>query len=307
MSSLLYFVKEGLKGIRANSGTAAGSIITIFLSLFLIGVFVFADHVIDGVTSAVEDQVAITAYIADDYAEDPGAYEPVMSDIEAIDGVSQVSFTSKDEALSEFQATMSGDNDDIVTQLDGINPLPASFTISLSDPQKVEDIASEIQSMDSFTSICDDPENPKNSVKYGQRTVEKLFSVTDAVRLAGTALVALLIVVAFIFMNSTIRLAVLNRQQEISIERLVGASNGFIRGPFFAEGIIHAVIGALLAIVALEILCAVAVPRLATSMAWLAIDIPTDFRIQTYCFLMIAGIVIGLVSSAMAMRKYLKV
>lgn len=305
MPSISYFIREGFKGLRANKGTATGSIITIFLSLFLIGMFVFANTIVGNVTNAVEEQVSVTAYISDEFAENPEAYEPVMEDIRNIDGVQDVTFTSKEQAMENFTSTMK--SDDIVEQLDGTNPLPASFNVVLADPQKVEDIASTIQNSEAFKAICDSPDNPQNSVKYGQKTVKRLFTMTDAVRIIAGLLVVMLIVVAFIFMNNTIRLAVMNRNQEIAIQRLVGASNGFIRGPFLTEGVIHATIGAVLAIVFLEAICSAAIPSVSSALAWLPIDLDISTRITTYVIILVAGVLIGLASSALAMRKYLKV
>lgn len=89
--------------------------------------------------------------------------------------------------------------------------------------------------------------------------------------------------------------------------RLVGASNGFIRGPFLMEGALHAVIGALLAAGCLELLRQIALPRLQQSLAFLPIGIDGMTFLIIYVILLIAGLVIGLIGSAFAMRRYLKV
>ncbi|MFR7495018.1 MAG: FtsX-like permease family protein [Adlercreutzia sp.] len=112
--------------------------------------------------------------------------------------------------------------------------------MSLADPQKVDEIAAAIEADETFRSICDEPDNPADSLKYGQKTVDRLFSVTKYVRYLGVALVLLLVFIALVFINNTIRLAIMARRKEIAIMRLVGASNGFIRGPFLMEGALHA-------------------------------------------------------------------
>lgn len=89
--------------------------------------------------------------------------------------------------------------------------------------------------------------------------------------------------------------------------RLVGASNGFIRGPFLMEGALHAVIGAVLAIVSLELLHRFALPQLQGSLAFLPIEIGDTTFLAIYGILLLAGLVIGLTGSAFAMRRYLKV
>lgn len=306
MYSIRYFIDEGMKGLRANKSTAIGSIITIFLSLFLIGLFIFVNAIVNNVASAVEEQVAITAYISDEASlSEEQPYLNVQEEIEAMPGVSSVSFTSKDEAMESFKTTMKDDG--IVDQLDGSNPLPASFTVILEDPQMVEEIASEIQNMESFQAICDSPEMPQNSVKFGQKTVERLFSMTNILRTIAVLFVLVLIFVAFVFMNNTIKLAVANRSKEIGIQRLVGASNAFIRGPFLAEGAIHALIGAIAAIIALQLIVMIALPAFSGALVWLPLDINVGTIVLTYLIILVAGLVIGLASSALAMRKYLKV
>ena len=120
-------------------------------------------------------------------------------------------------------------------------------------------------------------------------------------------LVALLTFVAFVFINNTIRLSISSRRREIAIQRLVGASNGFIRGPFIMEGVLQAVIGSAFAIVALEAIRRFGLPELAMRMTFLNFSIPLKATLSTYGLLVGMGLIIGLFGSAIAMRRYLKV
>lgn len=301
MSSLAYFLKQSLQGFVRNLSTTLGSIITIFLSLLIIGVFLIAAAVIDNVVQSVENEVSITAYISDD-AEDEQV-QAMQDYISKLNGVSSISFTSKEEALENFRSMSS--NADIVDELGG-NPLPASINIELSDPQLVQNVADAIENSDTFQEIADES-NPADSLKYGQRTVERLFSVTNFVRYIGIFLIALLVFIALVFINNTIRLAIMARRKEIAIMRLVGASNGFIRGPFLMEGALHAVIGAVLAVVCLELVHRFALPALQGSLAFLPIEVGDATFYFIYLILLVAGLIIGLIGSAVAMRRYLKV
>lgn len=304
MSSLLYFFRESLTGFKRNLSTALGSIITIFLSLLIIGIFCICGVIINNVVTSVENQVSITAYVADDASEqDINAVEQY---IQELPGVESVDFTTKDQALENFTNSMTS-NPDIVAQLDGENPLPASIDVNLSEAQSVSDIANRILENEIFVKICDNPDDPSDSLQYGQKTVDKLFSLTNAIRYIGIGLIVVLVLIAFIFINNTIRLAILARRKEIAIMRLVGASNGFIRGPFLAEGALHAIIGALLAIGVIELIRIFALPRVTSALPWLPINVePTTF-ILIYVTLLCAGLVIGLLGSVFAMRRYLKV
>ena len=301
MSRLIYVLKHSLEGVARNLSTTLGSIITIFLSLFIIGLFLMGGDVIQNFVQSVENEVSITAYVADEASESDIA--AAQDYIRGLDGVASVSFTTKDQALEKFREMSS--NAAIVDELGG-NPLPASIDIELSDPQKVEEVAKQIESSDQFKKIADE-DNPSDSLKYGQRTVERLFSVTNYIRYIGIALIILLVFIALVFINNTIRLAIMARRKEIAIMRLVGASNGFIRGPFLMEGALHAIIGAALAIVSIELIRNLALPRLQASLAFLPIDVAPNTFLFIYLILLVAGLIIGLIGSMLAMRRYLKV
>ena len=304
MSSLLYFFRESLTGFKRNLSTALGSIITIFLSLLIIGIFCICGVIINNVVTSVENQVSITAYVADDASEQD--IHAVEQYIQELPGVESVDFATKDQALENFTKSMTS-NPDIVAQLDGENPLPASIDVNLSEAQSVSDIANRILENETFVKICDNPDDPSDSLQYGQKTVDKLFSLTNAIRYIGIGLIVVLVLIAFIFINNTIRLAILARRKEIAIMRLVGASNGFIRGPFLAEGALHAIIGALLAIGVIELIRLFALPRITAALPWLPINVDPVTFVLIYVTLLCAGLVIGLLGSVFAMRRYLKV
>ena len=301
MSSLIYFFKQSLEGFARNLSTTLGSIITIFLSLFIIGVFLVGGAVVENVVKSVEGEVSITAYVSDEASQ--ADIRTVESFIQGLDGVSSVTFTTKEQALENFKNMSS--NADIIDELGG-NPLPASINVELSDPQMVTSVADQIAANATFGKIADES-NPADSLKYGQRTVERLFSVTSYIRYVGLALIVLLVFIALVFINNTIRLAIMARRKEIAIMRLVGASNGFIRGPFLMEGALHALIGAALAVGSLEIIRRVALPRLQEALTFLPVAVESNMFLFIYLALVVAGLVIGLIGSSLAMRRYLKV
>ncbi len=303
MSSIAYFFKESLTGFARHLSTTLGSIITLFLSLLIIGIFLFAGNIVNNIVKSVESEVNITVYVADNVNDTD--VKSLESYIKSLDGVQDVSFTTKDQALQNFRESYTS-SPEIVDQLGDENPLPASINVTLSEPELVQSVADSIESNSTFKTICDNPSNPSDSLKYGQKTVERLFQVTNSIRVGGIALIVLLIFIALVFINNTIRLAILSRRKEISIMRLVGASNGFIRGPFLMEAILHAIIGTALAVVCLELTRNLVLPTLATSLAWLPLGLSASMAIFIYVGLLVAGLVIVLLGSAFAMRRYLK-
>ena len=304
MASFFYFIREAAKGFRRHVSTTMGSIVTIFLSLLLIGFFVIGGSIVGNVVTSIEDEVDITAYIGDNAAEeDVKSFEAWAGSIE---GVSNVTYTSKEQALEDFKNSMSS-SPEIVEQLDGQNPLPASYNIELADPRQVQDIASQIENSEQFKKICDNAEAPGDSLKYGQKTVERLFSLTGTVRTVGIAIIVLLVLISFIFINNTIRLAIMSRQREISIMRLVGASNNFIRGPFLMEGAMHALIGSALAILVLEVAHRVALPHISSALMWLPVEASDTTYLMVYGLLIVFGLLIGIIGAILSMRRYLKI
>ena len=305
-SNIGYSFREVGQHFRRNWTTVLGAVVTIFLSLFIIGVFVLGSALINNMIGTVENEVTIQAFLSDDATDDQvSAY---ADKVRGWDNVESVEIRSKEEALEQYQTQMSNRNaSDAITALDGENPLPASLVIKLDDPQQVEATATKIVDDSQFAQICDSKDNPFSDVNYGRETVEKLFSVTDYIRIGAVVLVALLTFVAFVFINNTIRLAISARRREIGIMRLVGASNGFIRGPFILEGTLEAILGALLAIGVLVAGVNAVLPKLANSMQFLSFAIPTQTMVATAGALLALGVLIGLFGSAIAMRRYLKV
>jgi cell division transport system permease protein len=302
MRSFAYFLREALTNSRKNFSTTLGAMVTIFLSLLVIGVFMVASLVIDQLVKSVEDQVSIQIFIHDGaVGSDVQSLEEFML---SIPEVKEVTYVSKDEALELFkeQSTSSG----IAEQLDG-NPLPAKFEVTLNTPEKIEQVVEQIKANSYFLNIAADPETPNESINYGQEVVDKLFGIADVIRIVCIALVLLLVFVALIFINNTIRLAILARRKEIAIMRLVGASNGFIRGPFLMEGVLQALVGAGLAIGSISLICNYVFKAIHNSIAWLPLDIETLSLWLIYLVLLGVGLVIGLFGSLWAMRRYLKV
>ena len=312
-SNLGYSTKEAFRHFFRNWTTSFGAVITIFLSLFIIGLFIVGSVLVNSAIGNVEDQVTIQAYISDDASDE--AVEAYQDKLERMDNVKNVEFVSKEDALEEYSSSISSNADATLSALDGQNPLPRSFRIEMEDPSQVEAMADEIKADSDFREIMDDANTDiddkdadvAENVRYGQEEVSRLFQLTNYIRIAAVVLVALLTFVAFIFINNTIRLSITARRREIAIMRLVGASNGFIRGPFITEGVLQALLGALFSIGVLELFRNLVIPKVASGISFMSFNVPMEIYYATYGALVLLGVIIGLFGSAIAMRRYLKV
>ena len=301
-----YSMREAGSHFARNWSTSLGAVVTIFLSLSIIGLFAIASLMVNSMLGDVESRITIQAFLADD--ADQTMVDQLQADIDTWEGVDSVTYKSKDEALEEYRSTMvSANAEDAVAALDGRNPLPASLVITLTDADLAETVAQRIMADNLFLSVCEDPDMPSASVLYAADTVNRLLDVTNIIRIAAAALVVLLVFVAFVFINNTIRLSIMARQTEISIMRLVGASNSFIRGPFLTEGILQALIGYILAVCSLVAISTFLLPRITNSLSFLNLTIAPSAYYVVYGILLVLGILIGVVGSGLAMRRYLKV
>ena len=272
-SNFGYSIKEAFRHFFRNWTTSFGAVITIFLSLFIIGLFIIGSVLVNSAIGNIEDQVTIQAYISDNASDED--VDDYQHELERMDNVKNVEFVSKEDALEEYSSTISGNADATLSALDGQNPLPRSFRIEMEDPSQVEAMVEKIKGDSGFRKIVDDADpdvddkdaDVAENVRYGQEEVGRLFQLTGYIRIAAVVLVALLTFVAFIFINNTIRLSITARRREIAIMRLVGASNGFIRGPFITEGVLQALLGALFSIGVLELFRNLVIPKIAEGSA----------------------------------------
>ncbi len=298
-----YFARESVQNFRRNWVMSLGAVITIYLSLLLVGVSIAVGVIATEIVQSVEDKVTVQIFLADGAkTEDVQALQAwVKSD--AL--VATVEYTSKDDALEKFKKDMAS-SPEIIDQIE-TNPLPASLDVTLKDPREVETLVDKIMGNELFLKVADRPDSPSDSLKYGQQVVDKLFAFTRIIRIVLIVFIAMLAVVSLIFINNTIRLAIYARRKEIGIMRLVGASNWFIRTPFLMEGVIQSLIGALLAILSVVAIQAAVLPKLREAVPFLPVDLAGGTMFQLALILVFAGMLIGLLGSGLALRRYLKV
>ncbi|MGQ9511756.1 permease-like cell division protein FtsX [Thermodesulfitimonas sp.] len=225
--------REAFVSLFRNGWLAASATGMVLVSLFLLGfVSLFALNAAH-FSRLVENQVEVAVFLQDDLA--PDFVRQLGRELRQIKGVARVTFVSKEEALAKLKRDL-GDKSGLLSGLEERNPLPDSFRLRPADAAAVPLIAKEAAALPGV-----------EKVRYGEGVVEKLVKITNSVRIAALALVALFGLAAIFLIVTTIRLSILSRQEEVGIMKLLGATNWFIRGPFILEGLIIGSTGALLA------------------------------------------------------------
>jgi cell division transport system permease protein len=234
MSLLL---REALLAFRRAPLLSALSVITIGFALYAVSLFGLVAVNLRSALHSVEQRVEVVAYLLRGTPAETVAL--ASQDIAAFPEVKRVTFVSEDEALHLARRELVEFRDayrDLT-----VNPLPASLEIELKDGyQDAEHTAAVADRLRGYGFVDD--------VRYGREWIENLDRLRNIAALVGLSIGIAFAAVAIVIIGVTIRIAVLQRAREISIMRLVGATNGFIRGPFLLEGALKGLLGGLLAV-----------------------------------------------------------
>lgn len=285
---------RAVQDIKDNGFLSAVTIITIALSVLIVSAFALFFTNANNVMNYWEKGVRIMAYLK------PGISQKNILDIkrkiQGIHGVRDVNFISKEEAFKKLKEQMKRQSS-ILMNLNE-NPLPDAFEICMIESsqtgEKVESIATKIESL---TSIED--------VEYGQKWLERFTNIFDLFRLAGYAMGGIFFMAAVFIVANTIRLAIYTRQEEIEIMRLVGASEKFIRGPFYIESIIHGTLGGIIGIAALFITFKVISSNVEHNFKYELFNIKF-LSPEFYCGIILCSMVIGWLGCYISLKQFLK-
>ncbi|KHL94031.1 cell division protein FtsX [Paenibacillus sp. IHB B 3415] len=300
--TFLRHVREGFKNVFRNGWMSVASITSIVVSLFVLGVFILLVLNVNEVADKADSQVQINVHLT--LNTDQKMREKLENEIGSMPEVSKVEFVSKEQGLKEFREDMGPDAAELLEGFDeDNNPLPDKLLVEVIEPTTVPFVAEKIEALNKSHE-----EQPIYKVNYGKGSVETLFKVTKAVRNIGFIFVAGLALMSMFLISNTIRVTILARRKEIGIMKLVGATNYFIRWPFFIEGALIGLIGSLVTSGALYVGYSSLVSSVqGDPMLGLQL-IPFENIWLLLCGLLVGlGVLIGVWGSTVSIRKFLKV
>ena len=288
-----YFIQEVFRSLRRNNWMSFASIGTVAVSLFVLGVFLLLVLNMNRMASALESQVQISVYLEDGLSADDR--QDIASDIEALQGIESIRYISKDEAKARLEDRL-GDQKYLLDALGDKNPLPDSFEVVVKSPDLVETAAKAIDRMDGV-----------QEAKYGQDVIEHLFAITRLIRIFGLVLMVLLAGATLFIISNTIRLTVFARRKEIAIMKYVGATDWFIRWPFLLEGMVLGFVGGVIAAVALRSFYAAMAAKITDTLTFFPLMPQYPSMNYITVALLLAGMAIGALGSALSLKRFLKV
>lgn len=293
LSTSEYFIKEVYTSFKRNIWMTLASIFTVVLSLFILGFFSIVILNLNKMADTLESQVQISVYLKDDLSQEE--IDETKETLSKIEGLQDIKFTTREEAMKNFKERL-GDQQFLLDALDDTNPLPDSFSLTVTSPQQVKTIADTAAALDSV-----------ESASYSQDIINHLFNLTHLIRLIGIALIILLTGAAIFIISNTIRLTVFARRKEIAIMKYVGATDWFIRWPFLLEGICLGFIGGGLATIFLYIIYNQVTQEIYEAMAFFPLIPQHPFINYISLAILVAGIIIGALGSTISLKKFLKV
>ena len=233
-SSFKYLVKEGATNVWLNRLMSLASVGVLTTCLLLIGFSLLITANINNMVDYIGDQNEVVFFIKDDATQEQ--IDETFASLKNDERLFDVVYTDKAQALEEYKETM-GDSAILLEGLEGEdNPCPASYRFKVADLSQTSAIVGELES------------HPiKELINAPTDVADTMTNVKDMINVFGLVLVVVLVVVSLVIIANTIRATVFSRRREINIMKYVGATNNFIRVPFFVEGILIGAIAAILA------------------------------------------------------------
>lgn len=288
-----YYIREVFISLRRNNWMSVASIGTVAVSLFIFGMFLMMVMNMNKLAENMESQVQINVYLLDKVDREQA--RDIEKDLKEIEGVESVGFVTKDEAMERFKDRL-GDQKTLLDALDETNPLPDSFEVTVTNPDLVKTASEKMEKIDGV-----------ECAKYGQDVMEHLFEITRLLRIFGFTLMLVLAFATLFIISNTIRLTVFARRKEIAIMKYVGATDWFIRWPFVMEGMVLGLFGSIIAAMVLRTAYTAMAEKVYDTLAFFPLIPEQPFLTYITIVVVISGMVVGAIGSAVSIKKFLKV
>jgi cell division transport system permease protein len=299
-------VRAGFVNFWRNGFVSLASVLVMTITLFVFGSIVFTSALLNSALTQIKDKVDVNVYFVTNAKEDDML--AVQKSLQELPQVAQATYTSREQVLADFKQRH--ENDQFTLQaLDELqdNPLGAVINVRAKEPSQYADI---VTFLDQKSVSQKDGLPIIDKVNYNQNKVaiDKLSKIIESGQRLGFFLMIILVIISIMITFNTIRLAIFISREEISVMRLVGASSKYIRGPFVIIGIMYGVFSAI--ITAAIFFPATFYLGRATEDFFTGVNIYryyiSNFP-QIFFMLLVAGVIVGSVSSYLAVRRYLSV
>jgi len=306
MLNLFRILKYGFQNFWRNGLLSVATTLVLTLTLFTVSIFVAITLFANAAVESINARIDVVVYFNDDITDLD--ISKIEQEVKALPNVRETTYISKDEALDKWISKT--DDQSLKNAISSENnPLPRSLEIKISDPEKTQEVADYFNQERIKPSV--------HRVRYNKEVIDKVVRYTSAFKKIGLGLVIIFIIISIFVVFNTIRLAIYSRRDEIEIMELVGATSSFIRWPFVVEGTLFGIFAALIASIMIifggKYLFSsgiIPVSSINEVLSFLGPDASKYFSGATYNIIfyqVIVGILLSVVCSMIAIRRYLKV
>ncbi len=296
---LQYFSGKAVAAMRATPVVQLISVTTIAVSMMVLGVVITLVQNVDRLADRWGQQVRVVAFLSADATSDTLAQAEAQ--IATWDEVLTVASRTREQAMAEFRAALGRD----APLLDGVDAalVPASIEVALREearnPDAMGAVATRLRQLPGTGEV--------DHVDYGQDLVARLHGLRDFLRLGGLV-VGVLVALAVVFIiSNTVRLGLYARREELEIMQLVGATDGFIRAPFYLEGAVQGTLGAVCGVVLLWAVYRVVLPAGERVLQFDLLQVRLDFPPLDTLMLLVAGAAaVGVLASHLSTTRFLR-
>lgn len=289
-------IRDSFKSVFRNFSLSLASISCITITLIVVAVAIILTYNVNNFASLVEKDVTIVAFLDVDITKEKT--DEVEAKIKELDNIDNYIYRSKAELTEEMMESSNVFESIMSEWTDEENPLQATFQVKVVDIETISDVANKIKEIDGVS-----------VVKYGEGMVEQLVSVFDSIKNVSLLVVAALILVTAFLISNTIKITIFSRQREISIMRLVGASNINIKIPFILEGLFLGIIGSIIPVLITIYGYTAIYTKFGGKLFTQIIQLikPEPFIYLVSLVLVGIGMIVGMFGSWRAVKKYLKI
>ncbi len=298
-------IRSGFVGFWRNAFVSIAAIFVMTVALFVVGSTMMVNKLLEVSLENIQSKVDINVYFV--VGAEEGGIQALKTSLEALPDVAEVTYTTREEALAQFRERHKND-ETIMQGLDelGDNPLGASLSIRAKETSQYEGIAQFLNDQRSL----EDPQKPLiDEVNYvkNKEAIDRLTNIMSAVERATLITMIVLVAASMLITFNTIRLAIYTSREEISVMRLVGASNTFIRGPFMLQGIMYGIVAGVVALLILYPLVLWLGPETESFFQFNLFNYFVSDFVRIFAIMIGSGIALGMISSIMAVARYLHV
>jgi len=295
MTTGTYLIKEGYSNLIKHGSKTFTTMLIICATMLVLGIFILLFQNVNVNVNTIVEEQGLQALIEDAATEEEIAY--IEDELRLIKGISSIQYLDRDAAYQDAKELFEG-QEYFLEGLEDVEIFPRSFVIKFENIDKSSDIKTSVEKIDGIY-----------KVKYNESTINATISLSKIANIFLLGIGVIMLIVSIFIISNTIKLAVYSNKREIFIMRYIGATNKFIRRPFIVEGAIMGIVSAIISFILISLTYIVLysrLPKIGTTMGVFGFLPYSTLWYQILIAYIVLGLVIGIVGSAISIKKYLK-